>query len=68
VNTFFDKCADALDGNGASQFDKNASIAINGFLNIFGRVRVTGVECDEDECVNENCSLFDLSTTNFLLF
>ncbi|CAF1479237.1 unnamed protein product, partial [Rotaria magnacalcarata] len=56
------------DGNSASQFDKNDSIASNGFLIIFGRERVSGVELDADGYVDINFSLFDFDAINCFAF
>ncbi len=59
---------DNRDGNGASQFDKNVSIANNGLFIIFERACAIGVEFDEDKYVDENFSDFDFNTINCFAF
>jgi hypothetical protein len=68
VNIFVVEDVDGRDGNGASQLDKNASIANSGFLNIFGRDCVIGVGPDDNELVDENFSLFDFNTISCFAF
>jgi hypothetical protein len=63
VDDFVDR-----DDNGASQFNKKASIANNGFFNIFGIDDGTGVEFTDETRVDENFSVFDFDTINCFAF
>lgn len=68
MNIFVVEEVDDRRGSGASQLNKNVSIANTDFLNIFERDCVIDVGPDDNELVDENFSVFDLKTINCFAF
>ncbi len=68
MNSFVVKEVDDRRGSGASQLDKNASIANIGFLRIFERECVVDVKPDDVELAGENFCVFDLEAINCFAF